>query len=72
MRSIRSVNCFFNAIFGGYTSSTALAVPLPLKGKAKVTFTSNKTLFYLFEKNCTISNYLIDKITGSDTNRKET
>ena len=50
MRSIRSVKCFFNAIFDGYTSSTALAVPLPLKGKAKVTFTSNKTLFYLFEK----------------------
>ena len=25
----------FDAIFDGYTSSTALAVPLPLKGKAK-------------------------------------
>ena len=34
MRSIRQDYSCFDAIFDGYTSSTALAVPLPLKGKA--------------------------------------
>ena len=52
-----------NAAIDGYTSSTAKAVPLPLKGKAKK---NSKVLNFIIKRNLKILNNTVIKRTEKE------